>query len=256
MIYHGEDAVYQSFSYINQHAKDSVATAAAGHKLAIVEGYLHNRSGSDTHLVLGTKLQDSDWVVYDYGQSTANVIGENLTHKAQTGSTFAFQKDTAGVGIVIGAKDKFGLIRVTVDSANAADPGYIFSYYDGVTQVAFTPSIKCPSTFVVGDTHIVFAPPSDWAKGCTAAVDTGYALTNLFCLRLVSSQQTDTSATFKDVQVGRVMFGLEQVADNDYMSINPREDIRLREGEGVVPYFGASGTDNMGVVAYKDITVK
>ena len=251
MIYPGEPAEYKHFGYF-ENGKTSVATATTG-KLAVIEGVIHNRSGSATHLAMCTRMKNADWKIYDYGWTTASTVGVERTASAQTGSTFSVVAQTAGVGIIIASPAPFGFISVTSNSAPTGDPGYVYTYYNGATQVAFTPSIRKPTTFTAGDTNIVFSPPADWAVGNTAAVDAGSVLSSHYCLRMVASAAATASGTVNRIFVGRTLFNLENVANYDFMSVNPREDIPLRDGEGVVPFYGAAASTNVGTVATKNI---
>ena len=255
MIYTGNQAEYIPFA-TTEGAYGKVATASTG-GLAVVEAYIQNRSGDSQAVGLATKLQESDVKVVRYGNHTANIIDTDITEELYDGTTCTVFPDTAGVGVVIGAKVPFGIVLPTVvTGAAGTTKGFIVTYFNGTTQTDFAPTFQEPDTFQVGtvDTNLVaFQPPTDWAKGQTAAVDPNDMMDDYYCLRIVCSAACDLSHTWSGISVGRVLFGQGSVLDDDYLSVNPREDIKLREGEGLYYYHQSATCDCLGTVGFKRI---
>jgi hypothetical protein len=252
MIYEGNQANYVAFSY-DQNTKDSIATATTG-KLAIVEATLNNRSGSATQMALCTNMRTADWKVYNYGGTTANILQKDRTASAQAGTAVTMQVDSVNVGVIFASPVKFGRIVLSMLTANSSDPGYNISYWDTASTIkTFTAGVNVPSTYPVGVTAIIFVPPNDWGKGASATVDPNSVLSDYYCLKFVSSHATEKSAAFHGIKIGRVIAAIDEVADKDYLSVNPREDITLREGEGIAPYFAVLKSTNAGVLAYKEV---
>jgi hypothetical protein len=240
---------YESFSYPDTMWR-SVVTTTSRQQIGIKEAYLNNRSGTNTQLALCTKFMKADWKMYGYGNIAANTVGTDYTPDIQSGTTVNLSPLTAGAGVILASKRKFGAILMTIVNSSDADCGHVFKYYDGSTQVTFVPNIHTPSTYLAGNSGVVFMPPPDWQKGCTAAVDANGYLTNYYCIRIVNSTATDTSVTIKDLYVGRTLVSVDEVATKDYLTFNPKKEILLQPGEGVVPYFPVVNSANQGGVGY------
>lgn len=236
--------------------KTAVVTPTSGNNLVFVGATVNNRSGGAAILGVGFKIINGRWLAGQWDDSAGASYTDDTTDAQDAGTDdFPLFTTTDDDGFVVQSLDKFGIIGITVTTAEAGTPTYVVEYWNG-TAWADLLTIEEPADYTAAEHAIVFSPPVDWtalAAGDTP-VDTDGLTAGYYAIKVDASTAPTTAPIASDLWVAKLYDYKEAVADNAVLNVIP-EDSRgypLQAGEQLIPYFGTAGTSNSVTFRYRE----
>ena len=200
----------------------------------------HNRSSATVSAGLGFRLVNSAWVAGQWTQ-TSGVFTDDTTDAQDAGTNdFALETTTNNDGFIVAARQPFNAISFDVSTAGLTGaPVVDFAYSNlagtGWTTLVATNFFDAPEAlWPLGIQEIVWVPPTDWGK--VTAINTipvGY-----YAIRVrKTTAQTGTAALATAMEVWRVLFLTEGLADNASLTFNlTPSELYVQDVSGAAPY--------------------
>lgn len=223
-----------------QNCKDGVLIPPTGKQINVFSSRIVNQSGGAVDAAICKKQALTNWLFYLL-TAASTPDASDVTAAIQAGGGVNIFTTVDNGGFMVGSKDKFNIIGLTVSVAESASPVYAYQYWNGASWATLTPQTM-PATYAVGTQLIVFAAPQDWATGTDVATggDSTYYYIKALSTTAGGHIVTATSAwvcTFLEFQ--------PQLANNNALQFDVLDTslgLILSGTEQVLPYFG--GTAN------------
>lgn len=211
-----------------------------------------NNSGSTAAMGYGYKVLAANYKVGQWDASASPEFIDDTTDAQDAGADdVALFTTTNNDGFAVSAAVKFGCVNIVVSTAEAGSPTYAYTYWNGSDWAAIVPIVS-PDYTSTGETSLVFAIPSDWAKGG----DTGEGIdSNHYAIKAVASTAPTTAPLATTVHPVVLLDLVGAVADGS--NINKTAYVRSKgatipPGHSLVPYSSVSDASNVIYVEYSN----
>lgn len=220
-----------------QNAKGTVLLPAGGQQLNLLSASVTNRSGGAIDMGLLRQMSNPSWVVGLWTDSTTTFTDE--TAAIQAGTASALTTTTNNDGYIVGCKETFGLVGITVSTgATGGSPVYTYQYWNGVSWGTLT-TIAVP-TYGAGTSLVVFPAPFDWALGGSG---TGVDQARYNVRMRATTAPSSTAVAATALWVGQFLRFFPGVADKtrvDWAVTDIQIPLTFNAKEGLLPYFSGS----------------
>jgi len=214
----------------------------SGSQLGVGEVILVNRSGVAADVGFGWKQPNALWEAGQIDVSATPDFIDDTTDAQDAGTDdFALFTTTNDDGFLVRSTHKFNVIGMTVGTAEAGTPTYVYEYYNG-TAMATLPTYSTPAAFTAADHIISFPAPHDWATGSTAAVSTDSA--GKYVIQVTASTAPTTAPLANVLWVTTLFDYFPLLADDAALNFEMSTEVVVPAAASIVPYFGTAATGN------------
>lgn len=218
--------------------KIAAFTAAANQQIAILNVRAFNNSGGAINVGLLRLLTTPSIKLWTF--ITSGSVFADVTAAVVAGTATNILTTTNNDGYYVQSKRKFGMVGLTVSSAGGGSPVYTYKYYNGSTFTTLT-TLEVPSYGSTGDKWVVFQPPSDWALGGNASLDSSE-----YAIQVIATTANSSAVAVTATWVAEFLELYEAVPNNAciQLSFPDSKPLTLNGGEGLIPYFATAAAAN------------
>lgn len=222
--------------------KAAVFTAPADKQVAAYNLRAANNSGGSISVGLMKKLfnppgQSPAFAIYQY-TAVGPVLAE-VTNAVAAGTATTVFTTTNNDGFVIGAKSIFGLMGLTISTAQA---GLVltYKYWTGAAYTTLT-TLESATYGSTGDVFTVFQAPSDWVAGGNTGVNQ-----NFFTILVQATTAAAGNVQVTSLWVAKMLELYQGVANNAIaqLSFPDSKPLEFDGGESFIPYFSTANAAN------------
>lgn len=229
-----------SFSGYLENCKTGVIIPPATKQINLYSAWAVNGSGLSIDVGICKKLGNDEWKAYSIiAANTPDAT--DVTASIQAGTATNIFTTTINDGFMIGAKQKFGVIGLTVSQADSGSPVYAIRYYNGSAMATLT-GYSIPASYAAGTVLITFPAPIDWVPGSTAAVGGD---SSLYMVEVVATTAGGQIVKATSAWICQFLAYTPGLADRGYIQFDTLSSdypLVLSGNQQVLPYFG--GTAN------------
>jgi hypothetical protein len=221
-------------------------SAPSNQQLLIHSIYAYNGFNSTNSVGLSISMNSNQWKLWTLVGAGPTVSEKTSTIQAGTALTI-FPTVTANQGIILQAKDKFGLMSFDISQAETGSPVYEYRYWNGSAWTALT-LLNSPIYTATGQMNIIFNPPLDWAVG-----DNGEGTdTSMYSIRIRATTAPTQAVKIDSLKPCKLLvYRASIAADNSLGAMFKTRQLLLQQGESIIPYFATANAKNTIEIAYQ-----
>lgn len=238
MINQSQSIIKRLSSYA-EISKTAMVTTESGKALIMYHMRAMNRSTGANNVGIMKKLSLTSAKFFTY-----TAVGTVYAEVSPSAASLTLFTTTNNDGFVVGHKNRFGLVGMTISQAQAGAT-IAYQYWNGSAWTTL-PTEKTMVVSATADTYVAFLAPIDWARGGTG-LDSNY-----FYIRIRATTAGTPAALASALWMADFLDYYTNVADQTGVELefDIEKPLLLEAGEGLMPYFSTAHANNYAVVFY------